>query len=158
MAMGIEIGGEGTIIQTESDIEEIRDNIEAQIALELDDVWQQILEAAIEMCPKETGALASSIRLEGESGYSRGAIGVSGISGGEFYSNSIYAGRADVINPVTGEPTDLYALFVHDGHAMPNGEFYEGVPFLADAVAEYQNELDTAVDRACSENNWNTQG
>lgn len=155
--MAITIDGEGTIIQTEQDIAEIRDNICQQVALELDATWQKILEAAIEICPKDTGALASSIRIEGESGYSRGAIMVSGVANDDFYSSSIYAGRADVVNPVTGEPTDIYALFVHDGHAMPNGMFYEGVPFLADAVAEYQDELDSAVDRAMSQNNWNTQ-
>lgn len=157
MAMGISLTDNGSILQTEMSIQEIRDEIEMQVALELDIVWQQILEAAIELCPKETGALASSIRLESESGYNRGAISVSGIAGDDFYSSSIFAGRADVINPVSGEPTDLYALFVHDGHAMPNGEFYEGVPFLADAVDEYQDELDTAVDRAMTENGWNRQ-
>jgi hypothetical protein len=157
MAMSVEVTDSGTMIQTELTMEEIRRNIEMEVASQLDIIWIQILGAAVELCPKETGALASSIRLESESGYARGAIGVAGIAGEEFYSNSIYAGRFDVINPVTGEPTDLYALFVHDGHALPNGGFYEGVPFLAEAVEEYQSELDACVDRAMTENNWNTQ-
>jgi len=165
--MGIEIEGEGTIIQTELSIEEIRDNIAAQVALELSIVWEQIKDLAIIICPKETGALASSIMTESEGG--GGAIMAGGEGGGtgtmrvgggdgDFYNNAIFAGSSDVINSKSGLPTSFYALFVHDGHTMPDGNFYEGVPFLTDAVMAYQDELDTAVDRAMSENDWNTQG
>lgn len=153
--MTVSVFDDGTIAQTEMIVEEIRDNIADQVALELDATWEKIRDYAIMECPKETGALASSIEIENEGG--SGAIGVSGISGGDFYSSSIYAGNESVVNPISGKPTSEYALFVHDGHAMPNGEFYEGVPFLADAVAAFQDELDGAVDRAMSENGWNTQ-
>lgn len=128
----------------------IADELNENVAEEIDAIWQKIRDLAIDLCPKETGALASSITLENESG-SSGAISVSGTaggSGGEFYSNSIQAGDSSIINPISGDPTDLYALFVHDGHGMPNGGFYEGVPFLADAVDSYQNDLDSVVDYA----------
>jgi len=153
--MSTSISDDGSFENVELSLQEIRDNIEQQIALELDIIWEQIRDLAIEICPKETGALASSIEIENEGG--SGSIGVSGISGGEFYSSSIYAGNESVVNPVTGKTTAEYALFVHDGHAMPNGMFYEGVPFLADAVAAFQAELDACVDKAMSDNSWNTQ-
>jgi hypothetical protein len=154
MAMSLDISDNGTLEDVEMSLQEIRDNIERQIALELDIIWEQIRDLAIEMCPKETGALASSIEIENEGG--SGAIGVSGISGGLFYNSSIYAGNFATSN-ARGEPTALYALFVHDGHALPNGGFHEGVAFLTDAVAAFQDELDACVDRAMSENGWNTQ-
>jgi hypothetical protein len=153
--MSIGITNDGTIQDTELSLQEIRDNIAYEVAQELDMIWEEIRDLAIEICPKETGALASSIEIENEGG--SGAIGVSGIAGGEFYSSSIYAGNESVVNPITGQTTAEYALFVHDGHAMPNGMFYEGVPFLAEAVAAYESELDAAVDKAMSDNGWNTQ-
>lgn len=152
--MSTSISDDGSMQDVEMSLQEIRDNIAQQVALELDIIWEQIKDLAIELCPKETGALASSVEIENEGG--SGAIMVSGISGGEFYNSSIFAGNFATSN-AQGEPTALYALFVHDGHAMPDGSFYEGVPFLEDAVAAYQNELDSCVDRAMSENGWNTQ-
>jgi hypothetical protein len=153
--MSVGITDDGTIEQTELSLAEIRDDIAYEVALRLDEVWIQIKDLAIEICPKESGALAASVEIENQGG--SGAIGVSGIAGGDFYSSSIYAGNQTIVNPITGKPTAEYALFVHDGHAMPNGGFYEGVPFLTDAVDAYQAELDACVDRAMSENNWNYQ-
>lgn len=152
--MSITISDSGTMEDVELSLQEIRDNIAHEVAMELDIIWEEIRDLAIEMCPKETGALASSIEIENMGG--SGAIGVSGISGGEFYNSSIYAGNFATSN-ARGEPTALYALFVHDGHSTPNGGFYEGVPFLVDAIAAYQDELDACVDRAMSENGWNAQ-
>lgn len=153
--MACTITDDGTIERTELNIMEVRDNIATEVALRLDEVWIQIKAAGIEFCPKESGALASSIEIENQGG--SGAIGVSGMAGGDFYSSSIFAGNEDIINPRTGKATAEYALFVHDGHAMPNGGFYEGVPFLTDAVDMYQDELDACVNRAMSENGWNIQ-
>jgi hypothetical protein len=130
----VEMRDNETIEQCITQYETIPADLIAQIQIELDAIWENVKATAVMLCPKDTGALAESITLESEGG--SGAIEVGGISAdGDFYSNSISAGSADVINPKTGEPTDLYALFVHDGHAMPNGMFYSGVPFLVDAVS-----------------------
>ena len=54
--------------ETEDDIRIVRDDLPAQIAMELDQIWQKIRDIAIDLCPKESGALASSIELESEGG------------------------------------------------------------------------------------------
>lgn len=157
MSCGVGIDDGGTLDQCIATYETIPADIIAEIQNELDEIWEKIRDAAIDLCPKDTGALASSIEIESEGG--TGAIKVSGISSdGDFYSNSIYAGNDSVINPKSGRATSEYALFVHDGHAMPNGMFYEGVPFLADAVDKYQDELDSVVDRALDELGLNEEG
>ena len=154
MGMSIEESDNGTKQRTIEEFKEIPKELEETIAQELDDIWQKIYNLAIELCPKDTGALASSIELESEGG--SGVIGVSGISG-DFYTGSIYAGNDEIINPKSGRATSEYALFVHDGHAIGD-MFYEGVAFLADAVAAYQTELDAAVDRAMNEMRINKEG
>lgn len=151
--IGITETDDGTKERTKEAIQDISDNLPDAIATELDDIWHKIWDLAIELCPKDTGALASSIEIESEGG--SGAIGVSGISG-DFYTGSIYAGNEEVINPKSGRATSEYALFVHDGHAIGD-MFYEGVAFLADAVAAYQTEIDAAVAKAMSEMGINKQ-
>jgi len=116
-------------------LSEIRDGIEDELKAELDAIGQKILAMAIELCPKDTGALASSISLESGT-----------IQAGDFAGFSIYAGNDDIINPKTGKPTSEYAGLVHDGH-----ENYEGVPFLVEALMMYEDELSSAVDRALKE-------
>jgi hypothetical protein len=156
--IGITETDNGTKQRTIQDYEDIRDNLESTIAQEHDIVWQAIKDLAIDLCPKETGALASSIELESEGG--SGAIGqnkTTSTVGGDFYSNSIYAGNGSVINPISGKSTAEYALFVHDGH-MIGDIMWEGVPFLTEAVAAYEDELEAAVNRALDELGANTQG
>jgi hypothetical protein len=150
MAYGLEINwkrkeqGEEALKET---LVKLRDEMNSAIALELDAIWQNIKELAIELCPKETGSLASSITLESEGG--TGQIGESGAC--EFYSNAIYAGSDAIVNPKTGKPTSEYVLFVHEGHRTRSGEFWEGEPFLTEALDYYQAELERAVDRAFRE-------
>ena len=159
MAVAVEMTDDGTIIQVEETIETINERLPEYVAEELADVWQLIKAEAIELCPKDTGALASSIRLESEGGGGGiykdfQPVQISGTGGGvgtDFYSDTIFAGDANIINPKSHEPTDLYALFVHDGHLMRDGTMYEGSFFLERAVAKYENEIDEAVDRALSE-------
>jgi hypothetical protein len=117
------------------------DDFEEQLASELDAVMEKIRDAAIELCPKDTGALASSITIDNS--------GI--VSAGDFYGNSISAGSEDVINPKTGKPTSEYASLVHDGHAMRDGTFWEGIPFLTEAFDMYFEELEACVDRAMKE-------
>ena len=80
-----------------------------------------------------------------------GKTGVSG-SNGEFYHNAIYAGNDETFN-FQGQATSQYVLAVHDGHTLPNGDFWEGTPFLEDAVDAFEDELNSIVDKAMSELN-----
>jgi len=130
--------------QLRESLEQIRDSLEEAVASELDAVWQKIKDLAVELCPKESGALASSIELGSESG----RLTVS--QGNEFYSNSISAGNDSTFNR-EGQPTSQYAVPVHDGHLLPNGMFWEGTPFLTDAIDQYESELQSAIDRALSD-------
>ncbi|MGA2522912.1 MAG: HK97 gp10 family phage protein [Candidatus Bathyarchaeia archaeon] len=123
-------------------LQSINDDLEGAVSAELDAVMQKVLAAAIDLCPKDTGALASSINLEG------GAIS----AGSDFYEANIYAGSEDVINPKTFVPTSQYAMLVHDGHVSRDGKtMYEGVPFLTEALLMYEEELENAVGKAMQE-------
>jgi hypothetical protein len=115
----------------------IRDELESEVIQELELVCQKILAEAIALCPVDTGALRSSINM------------VSGtISAGDFAGFQLFAGDESIINPKTHKSTAEYALLVHDGHAMPDGSFWEGMPFLEQAYAEYADELEEAINRA----------
>ena len=138
--------GTGTPCGVARNIENIRDDMGSTIAEELDAVWQSVKDLAVDLCPKESGALASSIELESEGGSGT----VSASQDGEIYSNSIYAGNDSTFN-FDGESTALYAVSVHDGHMMADGSFWEGTPFLEDALDAYESEIDAAIDRALAE-------
>ena len=133
--------------ETEDDIRSLRDDLPNQIALELDEIWQKIKDEAISRCPKESGALASSIELESEGG--SGITGATG-NGATIYQNAIYAGNDSTFN-FEGQPTSQYAQAVHDGHMLPNGDFWEGTPFLEDALDMYEDELNNCVNKAMDE-------
>jgi len=116
------------------------DEFNDAIRAELDGVWQDIKNRSIELCPKESGALASSIELESEGG--SGTVGASDT----LYTNAIYAGNDQTFN-FEGQPTSQYASAVHDGHMLANGDFWEGCPFLTDALDQYEGALLDAVAR-----------
>ena len=124
-------------------LNDIIDDFPDAVATELQAIMEKVQETAIDLCPKDTGALASSINLEGGS--------ISASRQGDFYEANIYAGSPDIINPKTGKPTSDYALLVHDGHMMRDGSMYEGVPFLVEALMLYEEELEEAVNRALQE-------
>lgn len=141
-------------------------DIPMQFASELDEVWWAILMDAIEFCSKtlDTGALASSIRVTEGSEMMSGATFngpagtgparqpvVQGTSSGTIFDRSIIAGDASVINPKTGIGTDVYAEWIHDGHMMRDGTFWEGNPFLTDAMSAHEVELMSALDKAQKE-------
>lgn len=135
IGMLIALSFSSSILATVEWLEWLRDSLESEVTLELDSVMEQVKQTAIELCPKDTGSLASSIGLEN---------GV--ISAGDFYGANIYAGSEDVVNPKTGKATSEYAMLVHDGHGN-----YEGVPFLVEALMFYENELEACVSRALKE-------
>ena len=134
------------VYETQTDLKTTMTDLPDLISDELDAIFEKIRDLAIDLCPKESGALASSIELQSEGG--SGRTGVSATTqGGEFYQNAVYAGNDETFNG-QGQPTSQYVLAVHDGHVLPNGDFWEGTPFLEDAYSEYENELNEAVDRA----------
>jgi hypothetical protein len=142
MTYAEDITDNGTILDTEENIMMIRDEMSSEIAMELDEIWQDIKDLAVELCPKESGALASSIELESEGG--SGTVGSGATTdGGVIYENAIYAVNDSTFN-FDGQPTSQYAQAVHDGH-MIGSSFWEGVPFLEDALDTYSSELDAAV-------------
>ena len=113
---------------------------------ELDRVMNKIKLDAVAMCPKETGTLASTIRLtELPLGMMTGSW--SRIKEVMIYNKSIVAGDITKTNPKTKRPCD-YASWVHDGHKMRDGRMWNGVPFLTLAIAKNRLELDRAIDRA----------
>lgn len=128
------------------EIENIRDNLMAMVCDELDEVGLKILAMAISLCPCDTGSLRESIKLDSSGSKAANSDG---------YEINISAGD-ETINPKSGKTTAEYAMLIHDGHATKD-IFYEGVPFLTDAVDFYQEELNAIVDRVCSENGWNIQ-
>ena len=122
-------------------LEKIRDELCEQISNELDAIMERVKADAIMMCPKDTGALASSISTEG---------GVTG-SSSTFYEASIFAGDPSIINPKSGKSTAEYAELVESGHALRDGTFWEGSEFLSQAMQMHEAELEEAVNRALAE-------
>jgi hypothetical protein len=149
MSYAEEVTDGGSIQAVEENIEYTRDELESAVIAELDAIWKAIEELAVELCPCDTGALRLSITLESEGG-SGSIFASSGSSSVPFYSNSIYAGDPRIINPKTGKATSEYADLVESGH-MIGSVFWEGVPFLEDALMAYEAELMAAVDQALEE-------
>jgi len=117
-----------------------------KIQKELARIWKKILRDAINMCPKDTGALARTIRI---TKVPTGSImgGWSRIKEITLFDRSIIAGDVTQTNPKTKTPVD-YATWVHDGHVRRDGLFHAGVPFLTHAIAMNEQELEKAIDRA----------
>lgn len=140
--IGIEETDNGTKqkvgIRLKKDMESISDEVKN----ELEHIWSLIEQAAIDMCPVDTGALRSTIKtIEGGG---EGAISATS----DIINKSLIAGDDGVINWKTQKPTSMYAGFVHDGHALRDGSMWEGIPFLVEAILAYEGELEAAVDRA----------
>jgi len=131
LACSVSVGltKDATLWHMADETKEWMSEINEAIATELDTIWQAIRDLAIELCPKESGALASSIELQSEGG--SGKVGLSGSvsQGSVIYENAIFAGNDETFN-FEGQPTSQYAQSVHDGHAMPNGDFSRAHHFL----------------------------
>lgn len=123
-----------------AELAQIRDGLEDEIRGELMAIMEKVKVLAIELCPKDSGALASSISLESGT-----------LQAGDFANYSIYAGNESIVNPISGRPTSEYVLFVHEGHLMRDGSFYEGVPFLTEALQAFEAEIESCIDRAMKE-------
>lgn len=114
------------------------------VSSELTKVWNKIKDDAIALCPKDTGALSRTIKVVNANGMTGNWSRIKDVT---VFDKTITAGDLSTINPKTKRPVD-YGTWVHDGHAMANGGYYMGVPFLSMAIFMNSEELDAAIDRA----------
>jgi len=135
----------GTKRKTRDKIEEVSEDLVEEVREKLEILVDQIVEDAIALCPKDTGALASSIQ-KGEGGT------LTASEPNTIIDVVISAGDPSIINPKTGIPTSNYVNFVHDGHAFKGGRgMYFGVPFLVEAIMLHEDEIEELVDKALQE-------
>jgi hypothetical protein len=144
--IGLSESDNGTKMGVRETVRKMGEEFPEEVKAELEAIWKLIEEAGIDLCPKDTGALASTVKSTEDE--SEGAISASSSASNEVFNRSLIAGDESVINQKTGKSTAEYAGWVHDGHMMRDGTFWEGVPFLVEALLMYENELEEAVDRA----------
>jgi len=116
-----------------------------EIELELGRVWEKIKSDAYMNCPKDTWSLAETIKVV-KTPINTMTSGVSAVKSITIFDRTITAGDLLKINPKTKRPVD-YAVLIHDGY-IRNGKVYNGRPFLTNALASNEEELDKAVNRA----------
>lgn len=144
--IGIEETDGGTKMRVGNRLKKDVESISDEVKSELEHIWSLIEQAAIDMCPVDTGALRSTIKTS--EGGGEGAISATSMTSSDIFNKSLIAGDDGVINWKSGKPTSMYAGFVHDGHTLRDGSMWEGVPFLVEALLAYEGELEAAVDRA----------
>ena len=157
MAVVVTESDNGTKQKVMDNLNDINEELPSAIMQELDAIWMAIWMDAIAFSSKtmDTGALAASINvIEGGMGEG-GGMGLSRTPrqpvGNWIFDRSITAGDVSVVNPKTGKTTAMYADWVHDGHAMRDGTFWQGNPFLTDALDAHEAELEAAVEKAMKE-------
>jgi len=131
--------------ETKEKLEEVSEDMVEKIKEELEALVDRIVEDAIALCPKDTGALASSIQ-KGEGGT------LTASEPNTIIDIIISAGDPSIINSKTGIPTSEYVNYVHDGHAFRGGMgIYLGVPFLVEAIMLHEDEIEELIDKALQE-------
>jgi hypothetical protein len=147
MVVAVQESDHGTKKKLEDALKRTKRKIDEgkEIREELNKILRKIRDDARIFVPKDTWTLHDTIRV---SSVPTGILGgFSKIKTVQIFDRAIIAGDVTKINPKTGRPCD-YAMWVHDGHRMPDGKFYAGVPFLTMALAKNSQELDNAIDRA----------
>jgi hypothetical protein len=138
----------GTKARVKETVRLMGEELPDAVRQELEEIWTKIEQAAIDLCPVDTGALASTIKsVEGGGG----AISATSMTTNDIFNRTLIAGDETVINRKTGKSTAEYAGWVHDGHAMRDGTMWEGVPFLVEGLMMYEEELQAAIDKAVKE-------
>lgn len=148
MPVVVEESDAGTKRKAKEALQRLRRDFESGtiISKELNQVMMKIRNDAKALCPRETGTLAGTIRISRiPMGTMTGAW--SHVKAVTIFNMSIVAGDLTAINPKYNRPCD-YAAWVHDGHKMRDGSFWAGVPFLTEAIAMNEGELDKAIKRA----------
>mgnify|MGYP001054056052 CR=1 FL=1 len=142
MSVQIQEDDNGTKEKTIEEIDGIKKELPPEVAKQLNKVWEKILRDARTLCPVDTGTLKSTIRtMRTPKGLM--SSGVGGSKDFIIFDRALVAGDSTVTKP-TGEPC-IYARWVHDGHVMRNGQFWAGVPFLANALDMNETELEAAI-------------
>lgn len=128
----------------------------ADIAVEMYREGKDIIAASLPLVPVDTGALRSSAYFAEpviENGHIRQEVG--------------YGGVATKINPKTGEPTNTYALQVHENlqaHHVTGQAKYLQVPFdaamsgMTDRIVRGVRRRDAAIAFGISEGEENASG
>ena len=111
--------------------------------------WNRVKDTAYRLCPKDTGTLASTIRVVKRSEANVGFHAEKVAEALPVVNRVIVAGGMK-INPKTGRICD-YATYVHDGHRTPSGGFVPPRPFLTDAIARHLPELQKILDEIFKE-------
>jgi len=108
---------------------------------ELDRVWRMIKDRAYANCPKRRGFLANTIRVT--------SMPVGAMTGSWSRVKAIQVFNKTIIAGDITKGVD-YATWVHDGHKIKgtSNKRVEGMPFLTEAIAAYDTELNDAIQRA----------
>jgi len=108
----------GTKKKLKKEIKKFKGGVKDGVAIELEKVMRKIRDDAVAICPKETGTLASTIRIASvPTGMMTGAW--SRIKEIMLFDKSIIAGDITKINPKSGRPVD-YACFTKDNFVVSN--------------------------------------
>ena len=117
--------------------------------------WMKVYQYALQECPRQTGALAASIRVKRGNPRGRqwqsGPFGVTrALPNDERWIYHISAGGAGVINPIHKREVD-YAKAVHDGWVDPRtGRWHPGNDFLNRAIlraeVDFRNTIKQMMD------------
>lgn len=137
----------GSNQSTKTSLQKLEDDIKnaREIEMELARVWDKVRSDAFMMCPKDTWSLANTIRVvKTPMGTTTGDV--SSVKSVQIFDRTIVAGDLTKINPKTKQPIN-YGVFVHDGY-IKDGVVHNGVPFLTNAIAQNEDELMQAVNRA----------
>lgn len=151
MVVAIKEDDAGTKKSLEDALKRLQRGIEEgkEIRDELDTVWKKIRDDAKSFCRAmayDTGTLWGTIRISSvPSGMMLG--GFSKIKSIMIFDKAIIAGDITKINPKSKKPCD-YAMWVHDGHRDKLGKMVPPKPFLTEALAKNETELNKAIDRA----------
>lgn len=144
MTIGIEESDNGTKQRLKDRLEKDQEKISKDVANNLEEVWQKIFDWAFINCPYETGTLQSTMDLViNDVGLMSGAWTTSKAI--TIFDSTISAGDESASRP-DGYPC-IYATWVHDGHFTPQGIWVPPQPWLADAIAMFEDELWDAIKR-----------
>lgn len=136
----------GTKKKTLEKMKQLSSYLNVYVAYELDKIWKDVEDDARIMCPFETGSLRDTIRtIKSPIGQLTGNW--SRVKEVKVFDRTLVAGDETKSNYKTGRPVN-YATWVHDGHNMRDGSFWEGVPFLAEALAKNDGKIMRAIENA----------
>jgi len=150
--IGLEESDGGTKKQVSDNLGKVSGQLNAELSERLEKIWNDIYNDAIANCPVDTGSLVGTIKLDVDAGNLQASgAGIDIMSTGmseNIFNGTITAGDDAVVNPINKIPTSWYAIWVHDGHYTVDGVWVPEQPFLENALAAHEAELEQAMDEA----------